>query len=34
MPDYIPSEADDDEDGFPWDCDSGGDLGNYDEDDE
>jgi hypothetical protein len=22
----------DDEDGYPWDCDRGGDLGNYEED--
>jgi hypothetical protein len=32
MPDYEPSPFDsDDEDGFPWDLDRGGDLGNYEE---
>jgi hypothetical protein len=34
MPDYLPDPyLSEDEDGFPWDCDLGGDLGNYDEDD-
>jgi hypothetical protein len=30
-PDYEPSPLEsDDEDGFPWDCDRGGGLGNFD----
>jgi hypothetical protein len=34
MPDHAPDELEsDDEDGFPWDADRGGDLGNYDEED-
>lgn len=34
VPQFQESEADhsDDEDGYPWDFDAGGDLGNYDED--
>ena len=31
MPDQIPGYMDDDEDGFPWDFDRYGDLGNYDD---
>ena len=31
MPDWQPPEN---EDHFPWDCDQGDDLGNYDEEDE
>ena len=34
MPDHIPDPYEsDDEDGYPWDLDRGGDLGNYGEDD-
>ena len=33
MPDYEPNDfLDDDEDGYTWDPDRGGDLGNYAED--
>jgi len=32
MPDEREWDHSDDEDGYPWDCDRGGDLGNYDED--
>jgi hypothetical protein len=33
MPDWIPSNEQDDEGGYPWDVDFGNkDLGNYDED--
>lgn len=36
MPDYVPidygEDSQDDEDGFPWDIDRGGDLGNYEDD--
>lgn len=32
MPDYMPDELEsDDEDGYPWDFERFGDLGNYDE---
>ena len=35
MPDHDPDLSDDEDEGFPWDCDGGdNDLGNYDEDDD
>jgi hypothetical protein len=34
MPDETPWDHSCDEDGYPWDFDVGGDLGNYDDDDD